>query len=482
MKTKSRLEAVKNRLDARGDAGFRLSAFAAVVRVWPVWLTLVLTAWAFRAAAGGSEMVVEAIGLQDQGIRIHPVPEATTSLAVVKYAVKGDASPESETALKIFNDVLWADLKFSALFRLPSPSFLPLQPIRQPDDLKYEEFTQPDVNAEFVTFGNLIASGDEVALETWLYDVKARREISGQRFRLKTLQVRQASHRVADAIVEKLSAGQSRGVARTRIAFESKRGRAKEIAVMDYDGFNIQMVTNNGSVNLSPSWSPDGLRLIYSSFLPGLPAIFSQELSSGARLTVSAQGSFNHMPAYSPDGNLVAFSSRSEQGDTDIFVADNTGKGKRNITNSPGADFSPSWSPTGRQIAFVSDRGGNPQIYIMDSDGSNLRRVVSEGGHAVSPSWSPDGRFLVYSWQPPKRFGYDLFLLTVATGQIFQLTSNGAYNENPSWSPDSRHITFESARAGERQVFIMNADGQNLRQVTQSGSNANPAWSGYPLQ
>src|SRR2546428_1543415 len=432
----------------------------------------------------GEPIVVQPPGSvsQEQGIKIHPIPEATTSLAIVTYAPKGEANSDTEAALLAFNDVLWADLKFSALFRLPSPSFFPPQPVRQPEDVKFEDFTQPNINAEFITFGNLQAAGDEVVLESWLYDLKTRQDISGQRFRFKMAQIRQAAHRVADAIAEKLSAGQSRGVARTRIAFETKRGRGKEIVVSDYDGFNLQNVTSNGSVNLSPAWSPDGRKIVFSSFISRLPAIYSQELATGARAVISAEGSFNHMPAYSPDGDLVAFSSRSSRGDTDIFVAEKNGRGRRNLTNSPGADFSPTWSPTGRQIAFVSDRAGNPQIYIMDADGSNVHRIVSEGGQAVSPSWSPDGRFIVYAWQPPKRYSYDLFLLNVATGQVFQLTSTGQFNENPTWSPDSRHVTFESSRTGGTQIFIMNADGQNLRQITQTGTNSNPAWSGYPLQ
>ncbi|MBI2821061.1 MAG: PD40 domain-containing protein, partial [Acidobacteria bacterium] len=332
-----------------------------------------------------SRMSPEPIGAQQEGIRIRPVPEATTSLAVVRYEPRTEGSPETETALRIFNEVLGQDLKFSAFFQLPSPSFFPLQTVRQPEDVKFEDFTRPYINAEFITFGNLLVSGSDVVLESWLYDVKTRQQISGQRFRLKLLQVREAAHRIADSIVEKLSAGQSRGVARTSIAFETRRGRAKELSISDYDGFNERLITQNGSMNLSPAWSPDGTRIVFSSFLSGLPAIYVQDLSSGARSTLSARGSFNHMPAYSADGSLVAFSSRSDQGDTDIFIVDKNGQGRRNITRSPGADFSPTWSPTGRQIAFVSDRGGIPQIYIMDADGSKLRRVVSEGGQAVSP-------------------------------------------------------------------------------------------------
>ncbi|MBI4457078.1 MAG: PD40 domain-containing protein [Acidobacteria bacterium] len=453
---------------------------------WVGWgaivLLLILPAWRQWNAVQASEITVEWIRPQQQGIVIRPLPEAITSLAIVKHVPKGEPNPETETALKVFNDVLWADLKFSALFRLPSPSFFPLQTIRQPEDAKFEDFARPEINAEFITFGNLLASGNDVVLESWLYDVKTRQEISGQRFRFKLPQTRQAAHRIADAVVEKLSAGQSRGVARTRIAFETKRGRAKEIAIMDYDGFNVQLLTGNGSLNLSPAWSPDGRRIVFSSFLSGLPGIDSLEIATGARAAIYAQGSFNHMPAYAPDGNLIAFSSRSERGDIDVFVVDKNGRGRHNITHSPGADFSPTWGPTGRQMAFVSDRAGSPQIYIMDADGSNVRRVVSEEGQAVSPNWSPDGRFIVYAWRPPGRYSYDLFLFNIATSQIFQITSMGSFNENPNWSPDSRHITFESNRTGEAQIFIMNVDGANLRQITQSGVNSNPAWSGYPLQ
>ena len=63
--------------------------------------------------------------------------------------------------------------------------------------------------------------------------------------------------------------------------------------------------------------------------------------------------------------------------------------------------------------------------------------------------------------------------------KLYQLTIGGASNESPHWSPDSRHIVFQSTRSGSKQLFIMNADGKNVRQITAYGINESPAWSGY---
>ena len=105
--------------------------------------------------------------------------------------------------------------------------------------------------------------------------------------------------------------------------------------------------------------------------------------------------------------------------------------------------------------------------------------MIDKGGHCDSPSWSPDGRYLIYSWQPPKAYKHDIFLLEIVTGTIIQLTAGQGSNENPHWSPDGRHVTFQSDRTGSKQIYIMNLDGKNLKQVTLYGINESPSWSAY---
>ena len=97
----------------------------------------------------------------------------------------------------------------------------------------------------------------------------------------------------------------------------------------------------------------------------------------------------------------------------------------------------------------------------------------------IAFDWSPDGRFIVYSWQAPTQWKHDIYVIEVATGKIFQLSSGRGDNESPHWSPDGRHIAYQSSRTGTKQIFVMNADGNNSRQVTRYGANDSPAWAGY---
>ena len=125
------------------------------------------------------------------------------------------------------------------------------------------------------------------------------------------------------------------------------------------------------------------------------------------------------------------------------------------------------------------DATTNPSLILAAAQMPAYQRLIDQGGHCDSPSWSPDGRYLIYSWQPPKGYKHDIFLLEIVTGAIIQLTSGRGSNENPHWSPDGRHVTFQSDRTGSKQIYIMNLDGKNLKQVTFYGINESPSWSAY---
>ncbi len=420
---------------------------------------------------------------QDQPrIVIRPPLTGVTNLAVVDFQARGASTPESDSALKVFNEVLWKDLQFSNFFQMRSKSFYPSTVVRVPQDVAFESWRIDPVSADFILFGNLQTTGAGAVLEAYLYDVKTKQQVLGKRFTAaSTTLVRNVAHSFADEVVFQLSAGTSRGVARTLIAYSSLKGGSKEIFVCDYDGANPRTVTANGGLNKFPEWSPDNSRLAFVTKLPAASRweIWLQELKGG-RDVLPTTSSYASSPALSPDGRRVAFSARTDEAiDSDIYVMGTDGSGRRNLTNHSGIDTAPTWNPSGQQIAFISDRSGGPQVWVMDADGSNVRRLVTEGGHCDSPDWSPDGRMVTYSWQAPGQWKHDVYIVEVATGKIFQITVGGASNESPHWSPDGRHIVFQSTRSGSKQIFVMNADGKNVRQVTAYGINESPSWSGY---
>ncbi len=437
------------------------------------WLPIALLMVAFA----GTSVVAQQT---DATIFPRPTP---TRLAVADFTPKTAATAETQTALTVFNRVLLDDLTFSGFFEIPSKSFYPLKPVRGPQDIDFSNWQVPTLDADFVAFGNLQVDATLSVVEAYLYDVQTRQQVLGKRFSITDVTlIRRAAHEFADQIVFELSAGASQGVATTKIAYASLKGDAKEIWLMDYDGANARQLSFNGGINKFPEWSPDSKQVAYVTKLPteNRWQLRIQNIDGPVR-NLDLSGSYVSSPAFAPDGRL-AFSARlGNSRDSDIFtVSGPDGRGLRNITSAAGIDTSPTWSPTGAQIAFISDRSGSPQVWVMDSDGSNVRRLIQEGGHCDSPAWSPDGRFILYSWQAPRQWKHDVYLVEIASGRIFQLTRGSGSYESPHWAPDGRSITFQSTRSGSKQVFIMNADGDNLKQVSAYGINEGPSWAPYP--
>jgi TolB protein len=392
--------------------------------------------------------------------------------------------PKTSALAAVFNKVLVDDLDYSGIVTVVSRSLYPLGKFSSPADIRPQEWTTPAVDAVFVAFGNIRAGNGNISVEARLWDVKTaqNREAYGQRLNSEDTEegARLIAHKFADAIIDLLGAG-GRGIAQTQIAYVCERTTGvRELCVMDYDGNNATMLTAYKSIVMSPSWSPDGEKIAFGSYRRGIPEIEILSRIDRRPYTFERAGGTTGMPAWSPDGSKIAFATSRDGSDMEIYVADWNGRNMRRLTVSKSVDVSPVWNPrTGREIAFTSDRNGSPQIYIMDAEGTNVRRLVDDGGHAVNAAWSPDGQFIAFAWQRAKTSNFDVYIHNLANGRNTQITSNAGNNEKPTWAPDSRHIAFESSRTGTRQIFSMVLDGTRIRQLTNTGRNTGPAWSGF---
>lgn len=213
----------------------------------------------------------------------------------------------------------------------------------------------------------------------------------------------------------------------SRIAFVSDRVYGYEVFTMRADGSGLAIT----GVQFAdyPSWSPDGSRIVLSSrYLEqtvGSSDLFIIDVRTGTQTRIKTSED-EVQPAWSPDGSLIAFASGGE-----IYVSDEHGGGRTNLTNDPAADWNPDWSPDGSKIAFVSDRDGDFNVYVMDRDGRN----------------------------------------------VIKLTQDTSFDGDPSWSPDGSRIAFTSERDGNPEVYVMNADGSDQTRLTDnSASDWYPAW------
>jgi TolB protein len=313
--------------------------------------------------------------------------------------------------------------------------------------------------------------------------VTARQQLYGREYTGSIANPRLYAHTIADEIHQ--SQRQLRGVARTKLAFASDRDKGKvagtvekrdvkEIYYSDYDGANQRRVTMGKELNITPVWAPDGRAIVYTSYRSGFPDVYISRPFEGILQRPTKGAGQNWLPVYSPDGTKIAFTSNRD-GNPELYVMNVDGSALRRLTNHPQIDTTPTWSPNGTQLAFTSDRSGSPAIYVVGTDGLGLRRISSDS-YADRPTWSPPPLNEI-AFAARTGPGYDIKVLNLAKGETRQITFGEGSNESPAWSPNGRHLAFTSTRAGRTQVFTVDLDGKNVRQITRDGNNYFPHWS-----
>jgi len=150
------------------------------------------------------------------------------------------------------------------------------------------------------------------------------------------------------------------------------------------------------------------------------------------------------------------------------------GSAPTRLTSGAGEDMSPTWSPDGATIAFVSTRDGGRDVYRVRPDGTALERLtVGADATRDMPEWSPDGTSLAIQTAHGKN--YDVELVRIADRTRRPLAASAAYDGQFAWSPDGKSLAFISDRDGYEALYVADASGANARRIT-SEPSLNPAW------
>ncbi len=302
-------------------------------------------------------------------------------------------------------------------------------------------------------------------------------------------------HKLSDAIQKALF--QVEGVASTRIlySYQSKtqqsdgKGWLSEIWECDWDGANARQVTHDNSYSVTPVCIPDHPRykndsFLYVSYKMGQPKIYLGSLKGGeGKRLIDLRGN-QLLPAISAKRDKLAFICDAG-GRTDLFLqpmdpkTGEVGKPIQLFSYPRSTQASPTFSPDGSQVAFVSDKDGGMRIFIIPTAPSekraNARMITIQNRESSCPAWSPDGTKLAYS---AKTNGIrQIWIYDFATQEESQLTSGPGNKENPSWAPDSLHLVFNSCDGSETELYIANLNQPEATKISRGhGKKHYPSW------
>ena len=285
--------------------------------------------------------------------------------------------------------------------------------------------------------------------------------------------MRQAAHRVSDRVYKHLT-GQD-GAFRTRIAYivyKHKDPYPYQLMTADYDGFNETAILRSTQPIMTPSWSPDGTRLVYVSFEQRKPAIFVQDIYSKKRTKLASYPGLNSSPSWSPDGTKIAMTLSYQGGQPDIYYYDLVNKQLVRVTDNPAIDTEPTWSQDSKSIYFTSERGGRAQIYRFDFDTRRSERMTFQGNMNLSAKAIPGSNSIIVITQ---QNGYRVARMDV-DGSIYMLTTS-ALDESPSVAPNGSMVIYSTVYQGRKGLALVSADGRFKANLpSTSGEVSAPCW------
>jgi TolB protein len=340
-----------------------------------------------------------------------------------------------------------------------------------PSSLIDKELSDEGVERQEITFANWRSIGvellfkgrvqekdGEISLEAFLYDIFDGSLSLAKRYRARSQDWRRLTHKLSDDIT--LAITGEKGIMSSRIVFVSGTSRKKEIYAADIDGYNLKKATDFGSITLLPSISPNGKYMSYTSYKDGRPNLYIMDLATNKDIYAEREEGMKIGTGWLNQATL-GFSQTAGRYST-IYTLDVDRKQRKELLRQEGICTSPSFSPDGTKMVFVSDMYGSPQVFIRDLSTGDTKRLTYSGTYNTAPAFSPKGDLIAFV---TKMEGALEICTMNMDGSNQRVLTNGGINDSPQFSPCGRYILYSSKQGNSCAVYVMLYNGENRRRL-----------------
>ncbi len=385
----------------------------------------------------------------DQGVN-RGVP-----IAVVPFAM-----PEDVALDYAVDNVIRADLARTGKFNTIDPLNFLSYPTAV-SDVNFEDWKL--IGADYLLIGTVSRAGGGYQVETRLYATFEGKQVIGYQFQAdEELQLRATAHDIANRVFEAVTGGKSSFESRilyTTNAVAASGQLEHRIYLSDYDGYNPQLILTETAPILSPTWSPDSEQIAYAILRSTGTELFVQSVATGTRRQLVRSKWNISAPRWSPDGERIAMAGTYE-GNTDVLLYSIRQGKLAQVTEHAQIDTEPAWSPDGEFIVFTSNRGRGTQIYRARVDqvphGLEFERITREGNFNGGAQYSPSGEQLALISDADS--GKQVALLDLKT-LLLTVLSDTKLDESVNFSPNGEMLMYV-VEGRDRHISTLSLDGE----------------------